>query len=361
MKKLEDYISTPYHYRNRKNNVITDLDEFNEIVEFCQSFPIHHSMTINKCIQKNGPVLDGWFCEDDAVESKNSFHIGCILAGNIYSFIFYASERERTKKVTGLDAFNMFKAECRKIAYPWAESCNEVIKEIKDTEIEKAWIKLNDGKLYSWSGRELANVHHIDRHSAWPASLCEAHPEFYEYFHGLYEKKEAFEGPSEENVYKWYLNYAIGAMQSLKFRGYRYPRLARDAINGNNRWMEMMTKRLERNKFTVIAYNTDGIFYADFRNPNRLYHDELEGDDMGQWCHDHHFEKIRFKSAGAYEYIENGKYHAVVRGIPKEISETFVWGDIYIHHPKKYAWTDDKSKIICWDFDDEILSAFDEE
>ena len=82
-----------------------------------------------------------------------------------------------------------------------------------------------------------------------------------------------------------------------------------------------LTEKMEKHGFLVIGYNTDGIFYS---HPDGLdYHDENEGDDMGQWSTDHHFEKIRFKSAGAYEYVENGEYHAVVRGIPKKISKDF--------------------------------------
>jgi hypothetical protein len=129
-------------------------------------------------------------------------------------------------------------------------------------------------------------------------------------------------------------------MQSLKISGKRYPELARDAINDTKAYLLELTKLLQKEGFSIIGYNTDGIFYMDASN--REYHDENEGDDMGQWRVDHHFDKIRFKSAGAYEYIENGEYHAVVRGIPKEISKTFEWGDIYKHHPKRYVLLKDK-------------------
>ena len=77
--------------------------------------------------------------------------------------------------------------------------------------------------------------------------------------------------------------------------------------------MASLTEKLEAQGYTVIGYNTDGIFYQK-QDGMDWYHDRDEGQSLGQWKTDHIFDKIRFKSAGAYEYIENGVYHPVIRG-----------------------------------------------
>lgn len=78
----------------------------------------------------------------------------------------------------------------------------------------------------------------------------------------------------------------------------------------------------------VISYNTDGIWYQ-----GAVYHGDGEGDDLGQWHNDHVNCRFRAKSAGSYEFIENGSYFPVVRGktrlddlIPRD---KWQWGDIY--------------------------------
>jgi len=346
---INEYKSSPYHYYKKICNIIEDREEFNKIAAFCVSLGYKYSVSEHQAIKKSSLIMrNGWFVRHE--ESKNSFEIGCVYNGQIYEFVNMISKRKKEQnEPTGAQALQRFRKYCGKIAEKYATQDNEYITAVKEKLFEKAYIKLNNTPIIHWEDRVLYNVHHIDRHSAWPASLCEAHPEFYDYFH------ELFIGREEHPEYKCYLNYCIGAMQSVKIIGDRFPILARDAVVGNNRWMDMMTERLKKAGFSVIGYNTDGIFYIDFRNPKRLYHDELEGDDMGQWCHDHHYEQIRFKSAGAYEYIENGVYHAVVRGIPEEISKDFVWGDIYKHHPKKYHWSADYTAVLEEDMTDEEL------
>ena len=139
------------------------------------------------------------------------------------------------------------------------------------------------------------------------------------------------------------LNYGIGAMQSLKLAGYRYPELSRRAIEWTRQQLEDMTVRILRidPDSEIIAYNTDGMWVKfSSRISLMLLEEEVAfGHELGQWKVDHVVEKLRFKSAGAYEFVEQGEYHAVVRGIPKTISKDFKWGDIYLHHPKGYKIT----------------------
>ena len=145
---------------------------------------------------------------------------------------------------------------------------NDEIAKVKET-IEKPLIQLSPvGNMLM--DCELKNVKHIDIHSAYPAFLCKKHPEFFEYFNELYTQRKV------HPEYKGYLNFCIGAMQSLKLSGRRYPELARDAINETKDYLLELTEQLRKEGFSVIGYNTDGIFYTD--PLNRVYHDENEGD-----------------------------------------------------------------------------------
>ena len=341
---LERYKSTPYNYQPSKriSNIITDTDEFNEIISYCQSFPTQYELTEHGAIKSQLIMTNGWCWDNKNSVSHNTYGIILIKAGRMYQFTFWPGKsKEEEKGITGLDALKRFKYYCGKIAAPYALTNNEEIKKVKET-INQPLICLTPiGELLK--DCELKDVMHLDIHSAYPAFLCKSHPEFYNYFNELYK------GRHEHPEYKCYLNFCVGAMQSLKIVGRRFPALARDGINGTRNYLLELTERMRKQGFSILGYNTDGIFYT---HPQGLeYHDADEGDEMGQWRMDHRFEKIRFKSAGAYEYVEDGEYHAVVRGIPKEISKTFVWGDIYKHHPKKYILLPDKVMEVD---DDEI-------
>ena len=99
-------------------------------------------------------------------------------------------------------------------------------------------------------------------------------------------------------------------------------------LHGNSELTEYCGKKLaeilEKKGRIVLLFNTDGIWYK-----GAPYHGEGEGDGLGQWHNDHVRCKFRMKSAGAYEFIENGVYTPVVRGVSLEKREGWQWGDIY--------------------------------
>lgn len=340
MISLNKYKSTSFEYisTRRISNIITDIEEYNAIVTLCHELTDYeYKLNVNHKLAEKKIIRDGWFLDD--LESTNTFAICLIYNGKLYKWVFHPGyNSEEVKQVTGLDALKHIKKCCGKELEPYAVYTREEMKEIKD-QIEKPLIKLNNTNMIKWGSwleeeaYVLKGVHHIDIHSAWPAALLRAHPDMIR-LKKCYEELYVDRKINDDSKFK--LNASIGAMQSYKILP-GYPQLAKDAINGNNKYMQELIIKLQKAGFMVIALNTDGIFYTDLNNPNRLYHDENEGNGMGQWRHDHHFDKIRFKSAGAYEYVENGEYHAIVRGIPLEKSRKFVWGDIFKHHPKIYT------------------------
>ena len=180
----------------------------------------------------------------------------------------------------------------------------------------------------------LYNVHHLDYHSSYATGLCNTHPEFKPIIEILYN------GRKEHSEYKDVLNMTIGMMQSIKNgRQAEWAHLSRDAIAYNNRRIIELYNKLLLSGRKIVGFNTDGIWYQ-----GELYHDENEGNNIGQWANDHIDCVFRSKSSGAYEFIENGVYYPVIRGSTKlddiKPRNEWQWGDIY------------KEGIILYEFDE---------
>lgn len=244
-------------------------------------------------------------------------------------FRFEATEKDNKKQQYGGQSFRAFTNKCAEYGINLANYTIDNGAEVKK-EIEKVLIKLANpffrDKTYN-------NVHHIDFHNSFPAGLVNTHPEFEGVVTELYNKRK------ENEVYKAVLNHTIGYMQSIKCCNAKWAHLSRDAINDNNRRLRELAKILEKNGRTIISYNTDGIWYL-----GDVYHGEGEGKGLGQWENDHINCQFRAKSGGAYEYIEDGTYHAVVRGHTKlddkKPREQWNWGDIYQKDAEviQYKW-----------------------
>lgn len=308
-------------------NIITDVDQMNKIIEFIKTLGPQKTITPNGHLRKEPLVRQGWFI-NNYNKSTVKMEFGAIYRGNLYRFLFWPGKNEEEEKgITGADALKDFRAGPGKALSRYALTHNDDIEEIKKT-IPKPLICLTaKGRMFLRT--EITNAFHIDIHSAYPAFASKKYPEMYEWAHNLYLNRKT------DARCKNILNFAIGAMQSLKIPGRRYPQIAKDAIEGTRDYILELTRKLEDQGFTVLAYNTDGIFVRGVNadGTTRFYHDENEGSDMGQWGVDHVFEKLRFKSAGSYEYIENGQYHATVRGHTRLDSikprDEWEWGDIF--------------------------------
>lgn len=184
----------------------------------------------------------------------------------------------------------------------------------------------------TWRG-----VNHIDFHSSFPAGLAKAVPAFRPTIERLYAAKEA-----GDEMAKATLNLAIGFMQSIRGCNARWAHLSRRAIDDNNGRVYALAKELAMHGRTPLCYNTDGIWYA-----GEVYHGRGEGKALGEWSNDHTGCKWRAKSAGAYEYVENGEYHAVVRGVPNERKAGWGWGSIYTleAEPDVYEYDEERKEI----------------
>lgn len=228
--------------------------------------------------------------------------------------------------MSGRTAFIIMKSEFKHDGIDIEKYAVKNGKEIKET-IPSPHIGLERESLLNCI---LDNVNHADFHSAYPGALAEKHPEFKKTIARIYSQRH-LEGNGER--LKIALDASIGYMQSqycyIDGASYALANLSKEAISGNNEKVENLARELEKAGRVVIGYNTDGIFYQ-----GKPYHGGRDyGKGLGKWENDHINIRIRFKSSGSYEYIENGIYHPVVRGTTAldqvKSRLEWQWGDIY--------------------------------
>ena len=236
-------------------------------------------------------------------------------------------------------AFNMFKDKCKDYGVNLDSYVISNGEEVKKT-VPKPIIDMHF--THKENSKPLTNVHHIDFHNSFPAGLANTHPEFRKPIEELYL------GRKEHPEYKFVLNDSIGWMHSWrpdKGRFACWAHLAADAIKDNNNRIHDLCEKLILTGRVIIGRNTDGIWYQ-----GPIYHGDGEGPGLGQWENDHINCSFRAKSDGVYEFIENGEYHAVVRGLTGKDSiepdrTRWSWGDIFTTK-EQYFTLDDEKGII---------------
>lgn len=220
-------------------------------------------------------------------------------------------------------------------------------KELLKQGVDLNYLAINNGEevkktipspkidLMAAPDRTYQNAFHIDLNSAFNAGMMKAFPVLEPAIRNMYNKRKI--NPEYKNV----LNMTQGFMQSSMV-GYRYAHISKAGYVWTNNKIDELTEKLKNAGFRVLAYNTDGIWCQSF--DDTLYHDEDEGTDIGQWKIDHKNCKIRFKSKGCYEFIEDNKYTPVFRG--ESSYEKFKprteweWGDIYNGDAIEFKWVE---------------------
>lgn len=247
----------------------------------------------------------------DVKTTRSSVEITALLPVGCWRIQF---RTELPEGLSGRKAFAAFKRILKKNGINLEDYAIDNGKEIKK-EIEKPMIGAKRAVFYDMI---FEGVNHIDFHSSYAGGLANTHPEFRPILTKLFEKRE------EKEEYKNILNFSIGFMQSEKCCKAKWAHLSRDAIKDNNDRIKNLTEQLEKRGRIILTYNTDGIWYK-----GAVYHGAGEGSGLGEWHNDHVNCKFRAKSAGAYEFIENGVYNPVVRGVSNDIKLKWQWGDIY--------------------------------
>lgn len=313
--KLTDYKHINYKFKLNKNQIpinqltFENLEEFNKIYFYARD-----NLKLVNCTKSQG-------ISNSADQTRHERY--CIIKGNqrfeliiismegCYRFLLQ-NKKKADNYVTGQQA-------CRSI-YAWCDSYGIDLSKYatKDGLEEKKGIeKPHIESLQRLAlGKVISNVYHMDFRSSYASRICEAYPELKPMYQDIFEHRKENNG-----YYKHVLTNSIGCWQSAycvdyksrhNVTPYQFANLSKIAINGTRAKIEEMLKKLEDSNRVPLLTNTDGIWYWSNRGP---YHDENEGDKLGQWQNDHIDCKFLMTSEGRYQYEENGVCHTVVRGL----------------------------------------------
>ena len=296
---------------------------FNKIYFWLKKQNLHKLERTPSGSIKNGPHVKrpAW----DVKVNRYCVELTVVMEGKAWRIQF---RTKLPKGLSGKKAFSVFKRLLLKDGVDLdsmaIENGLEVKKEIEHYLV-KVYHKFFIDKVYT-------KAHHIDFHSSFAGGLANTHPEFRKTLEKLYENRE------KDEMNKHILNFSIGYMQSHQGCKARWAHLSKDAIADNNKRVLNLVEKLEKSGRTVLLLNTDGVWYN-----GSLYHGEGEGSGLGQWENDHINCQFRMASAGAYEFIEKGKYFPVIRGIPNDSKTDWKWGDIYKEKaiPSIFSFTED--------------------
>lgn len=283
--------------------------KFNKIYSWLNKQDLYQIKRTSSGGIKNGTHMKvpAW----DVRANKYCVEITLIMEGYAWRIQF----RTKTpKQLSGRAAFTKFKRLLLKDGVDLDDYVIDNGPEVKEgieSYLVKCYHQFYIDKIFS-------NAHHIDFHSSFASGLANTHPEFKKTLLWLYKNRE------KDEINKHILNFSIGFMQSIQGCNARWAHLSKDAIANNNKRVMELVEKLEKTGRKVLLLNTDGIWYD-----GPIYHGKGEGSGFCQWSNDHTNCKFRMASSGSYEFIENGEYFPVVRGIPNDTKLDWKWGDIY--------------------------------
>lgn len=293
-----------YNQFNKKhkilNHIFKDKEFINKLYKLLKESDLAKiERTANGGIKKHN--IKHWTGAWDVQEcyTKKGVFKGIILTVILYNYVFVFKCGQFSvdnSEMNGRKAMRMLTSECEKQKIDLKKYEVNNGEEIKLT-IPKPIIKL-EGK---YAGKEIKHVNHLDINSAWPAGCCKDYPKLAKAFINLRQRDKLIG------------DMALGYCQS-EWCDYKYANLAYSGISNTNKYIfELMTKLLLQN-FDIVCINTDGIWYIDKTNQNRLYHDNNEGKELGQWKTDHKDCIFYGYSDGQYYFIEDNKFNVRARG-----------------------------------------------
>lgn len=328
-----------------------EYEKFNEVYQWAKTNCILGRKT------KSGGIAGGCYNRYHSFyfynQSKASIEL--IIAHRqqgCYKFVISTARNEDNKAMPGKKALKTV----LKLAEEF--NCLDVFKEYAQTSEQglqtKSEIESPIITVYSeiYKGREFEHCYHIDANSSYFSRICEKYPKLLPLGQYLYSHRK-----DENGKYKAVMTNSVGFMQSKycfdinnKYYNtavpYQLSEFAKTAVNGTNNFIRYYLQQLELNGFEPLLVNTDGIWYRSKDRTNRCFHDDREGYSLGQWKHDHSDVKLYIKSAGAYQYIEDGKCKTVFRGICsldyiKPDRDTWTWKEISNYQFTTFSFRED--------------------
>lgn len=320
---------------NRFSTSEADIDEFNTIYQHCYELEQKGELHQFVKTQSNGiSIKRGNICGAMWGLWQSKIMTMIILRNpedcRYYKFQIGYTKAKDDAKGKGRNAFLTYKSELAKNGVDLETYALQGEKE-ENLEIKKT-IENPPIKCLVPFRLTLYNAHHIDLNSSFQAGISKAYPEFKPTIESIYAKRK------ENPVYKDILNMTQGFMQSELLQ-YRFCHISKAGIDWNNKRIRELAEKLESSGRRILSFNTDGIWYQ-----GDIYHDEDEGTALGQWKNDHVNCKIRYKSHGCYEFVENEVYKPVFRGESSyeriKPKEEWVWGDIFMGDVIKFSFVE---------------------
>lgn len=331
--------SKTYLHAANKDNVIPNydvsLDEINREYNYWLSYK--PNLVYNKNLTYSGQLSKTNFNYGVWYILNNQFFklfVSCIDAEDIpcaYQLRFRINDTDFGREISGRDSFQRFRAELKRDGVDIENFAISNGKELKSAiDFGNPVIQFNE----SIKDKVIDNVHHVDMASAYMYFAGIYHPEWEKTIRRIYDLRKS------DSIYKHILTHACGFFQSqyciLNGHGYALADVASFAIRNTAIAVKKMAKELTNYGFKILAFNTDGVwFHGDLKLlPQETFEKFTQKKEIGKFSIDHKNCTIRFKSVGAYEYMENGKYTPVVRGLTRYdraglARDNWKWGYIY--------------------------------
>lgn len=349
---LERYQHKEFTYKPNKYQMepieweFSKYEDFNEIYLYCREHFMEVKPTKSKSMPYNSSVK--MYDRYMVVVSKNKIELTVVCHLGCYRFLIGNKRDEEKNPISG------------------KESVREIYKEAKKKKLDLSKYKLDSEEgekikseimpphitKYGAKGLIYENVHHLDLNSSYASRICEVYPEFKSLYDSMYQQRhnndDYFKHVLTNHIGCWQSEYCPDVSDSGKIAPYQFANLSKIAVNGTRKLIELYINKLEENGRTVLLTNTDGIWYQ-----GDIYHDELEGKELGQWKNDHINCTFLMKSKGAYQYVEDGKCHSVVRGLTQldreKPRDEWELGDIFNKKAVEEIYTFDKEQGVVKD------------
>lgn len=313
-----------------------DIKEFNEIYQYCleqerlgklQKFINTASLTVSRKLEN----YIGARYTIMITSTTITLLLKQVETSELYLFRI-GKKKKAKEEVHGREAFKEYVKVLNRFGVNIDDLAIENGLEVKET-IPSPKIELIDAV----PGETYKNAHHLDINSAFNAGMMKAFPVLEPAIRHIYNKRK------ENPRYKDILNMTQGFMQS-SFVKYKFSHISKEGYVFTNNYIDALVAELQATGRKVLATNTDGVWYQ-----GEIFHNRDEGKDIGQWKNDHVNCKLRFKSKGSYEFVENGNYKPVVRGettyerlVPRE---EWDWGDIFLGSVLEYRFDMEKGVV----------------
>lgn len=310
------------------------INKFNEIYSLVKDWRVA-PITKSGAINKTGKSFR--YFSHRVFQTKSSIELIIIAPRRSYRVMFRSGYGKEEGKLSGKVAFKKFIAPLEKRGYDLLAYGIENGEEVKRT-IPKYDRRVNSELRY----KTIEHAFHFDINSAFFAGIANSYGYLFDGFFGEHIRDIFNNRKNPDKKYKHnkdILTHTQGYFQSeyCKHNGYKYclAHMAKAGIVYTCQKLLEIIQKYEEFGCEFIATNTDGAWMTIPPEFSRKQAESVEGygKELGDFKIDYWDCKLRYKSANAYEFIDDGKVIVKYSGICKldkiKPREEWEWGDIF--------------------------------